>query len=1028
MRKTLLFALFLIPLLSYAQGPLYFASQPTLSPDAKQLYFCYDGGIWQVPANGGTAARVTAMTGYQSHPKMSPDGKWLAFSADEQGNQNVYVMPVEGGAIRQLTFHESNDMVSSWSADSKYIYFESNRYNGTTTYRVNLQGGTPERLFPGYFNTVTSLIENPVNGVFYFNEASEGFNYATRKRYKGANNPDIHSWDPKKKEFTPVTTYIGKDLWPSIDKQGNLFWATDEKNDEYNLATLRNGKPHILTNYKTAIHQPQVSYDGSKVAFTKDYTIHLYDVKTGTTTVPKIKVFENNRPDIAVSYSTDGNLSAIDISPDGKKMAFVSRGRLFVSDVKGLFIQSIPTDQKERVAEVAWAKDNKTIYYTRTRKGWLNLYKISADKPADEKKVYAPDQALKGLTMSHDRSMIAFVTGSDKIELLYTDNDRVEKVSDNEFWSFQTYSITFSHDDKFMAYTAMNLFERDIFVYDLKAKKVTNLTHSASVENSPAWSADGKHLYLTANRHKTSFPRGASGNLYRIRLDHNDKPYIREAYDQLFTTDTTKKVTPPIHINMEDIQRRWEQVVYSGSQSSVQILKNADKEYLLYTSNHEGAWAVYVQELKDFDQQPAKKINGLTGLSGLTYNGKNLYALQRGSLYSVDLAGASSKKVELKYNFSQNNRNEFEQMYYEVWALLAANFYDPSYHGVDWKAKQTYYAGFLPYVKSRRDLQSMINDMLGELNSSHLGFTSQGNEERKATAMRTMKTGLMFDNHSPYRVASILKGTPAHTVDQLIKPGDILAAVNGKPIDPAVNREYYFASSVNMPEITLQFKRGETAYDVTLHTSSTPYSQIFYTEWEDDCRERVNKKSNGRVAYHHMRDMGDGSLNKFYIDMHTDAVHKEALILDLRYNNGGNVHDEVLEYLSRKQHFTWKYRDKQSNTHPNVTPGNKPIVVLINERSLSDAEVTSNGIQSLGIGKLIGTETYRWIIFTSGATLVDGSYCRLPSWGCYSLDGKDMELTGVAPDIYVKNTFVDRLNGDDPQLDRAIDEILKELK
>lgn len=1028
MKKYLCLFLFLVPLCLKAQSNLYFASQPTLTPDARHIYFCYDGGIWQVPSSGGTAARVTSMAGYQLNPKVSPDGKWLAFSADEQGNNNVYVMPVEGGAIRQLTFHEANDMVSSWSADSRYIYFESNRYNGVTTYRVNIDGGTPERLFSGYFNTVTFLVENPVDGAFYFNEASEGFSSPTRKGYKGANNPDIHSWNPKKKEFKNVTTYIGKDLWPSVDKQGNLFWATDEKNGEYNLATLENGKPQILTDYKTAIHQPQVSLDGSKVVFTKDYTIHLFDVKTGTTTVPPIKVFENNRPDIAVSYGTDGNVSDIDLSPDGKKIAFVSRGRLFVSDTKGLFIQPIPTDPKERVVEVVWAKDNKTIYFTRTKKGWYNIYKISAEKPAGEKEVYAPDQAVKGLTVSNDRSMISFVTGSDKIELLYTADDRVEKISDNEFWSFQTYSMSFSLDDKFLAYTAMNLFERDIFICDLKTKKVTNLTNSATVENTPAWSSDGKYLYLTANRYSASFPRGASRSLYRIRLDYSDTPYIMKEYDQLFSTDTTKKATPPISFNLEDIQRRWERVVSSGMQSSVRVLKNGDKNYLLYGSNHEGEWAVYVQELKDFDQQPAKKITGLTSPSGWSFNGKNLYALQRGSLYSVDLAGASSKKVDLKYNFPQNNRNEFEQMFYEVWALIAANFYDPSFHGVDWNAKQTYYAQFLPHVKSRRDLRSMINDMLGELNSSHLGFSSQGNEERKETTMRTIKTGLMFDDLSPYKVSSILKETPIYTVDQKIKPGDVLTAVNGVPVDPKMNREYYFASSVTMPEITLRFKRGETSYEATLHTTSTPLSQNFYTQWEDDCRVRVEKKTNGRVAYHHMRDMGNGSLEKFFIDMSTDAVHKDALILDLRYNNGGNVHNEVLEYLNRKQHFTWQYRDKQSNTHPNVTPGNKPIVVLINERSLSDAEVTSNGIQTLGIGKLIGTETYRWIIFTSGAMLVDGSFCRLPSWGCYNLDGKDMEFAGVAPDIYVKNTFVDRLNGNDPQLDRAIEEIMKDLK
>lgn len=1030
MKKHLVLLFLLAPFFVFAQDSLFFATQPTLSPDAKQIYFCYDGGIWRVPVSGGTAARVTAMAGYQINPKVSPDGKWLAFTSDEQGNNNVYITPTAGGPIRQLTFHDATDNMSSWSADSKYIYFESNRYNNMTTYKVGIDGGTPERLFPGYFNTIVHLVENPTNGIVYFNESNESFNSPTRKGYKGDNNPDIKSWDPTKKEYKQLTTYRGKDIWPSVDNKGNLYFATDEINGEYNIAKWEDGKTKVLTSYTSGVHRPEVSRDGKKIVFAKDYIVHIYDVETGQTEVPSIKVFDNNRPDITMSYSTDGNISAFGISPDGKKLAFVSRGRLFVSDTKGLFVQSIPTEPKERVVEVNWAKDNKTLYFTRTRNGWYNLFKISAEAPATEKAVYVPDNMVKGLHMSHDRSMIAFVTGNGFLNMLYCADDRIEKLSENEFWSFQNYSMSFSPDNKFLTYTAMNLFERDVFVCDLQAKKVMNLTNSATPEHSAAWSSDGKYLYMIANRYESSFPRGASSNLFRIRLDNTDTPYTTEQYKNLFSTDTTKKtVTPKISINLEDIHRRWEQVVSKGDQSFVETIKSGDKTYLLYTSNHEGEWGLYVQELKDFDQQPAKKIKDLASLSSLSFSGKDLYALYRGNIHSVDLGGASSKKIDIKQNFPLNNRGEFEQMFNEVWALIAENFYDPTFHGIDWKVKQAYYAQFLPHLKSRRDLRSMINDMLGELNSSHLGFNSSGSEERKATSMRTMGTGIMFDNSSPYKVASILKGTPAYVVDQKVQPGDILIAVDGQKVDSAVNREYYFTSSVSEKELTLTFQRLGNPFDVTLHTMpASSLSSVFYTMWEDDCRERVTKKTSGRVAYHHMRDMGNGALNSFLIDMSTDAVHKDALILDLRYNNGGNVHDEVLEYLNRKQHFTWKYRDKQVNTHPNHTPGDKPIVVLINERSLSDAEVTSNGIKSLGIGKLIGTETYRWIIFTSGSMLVDGSFCRLPGWGCYNMNGEDMEFAGVAPDIYVKNTFPDRLNGDDPQLDRAIEEILKELK
>ncbi|GHT29784.1 tricorn protease [Bacteroidia bacterium] len=1028
--KKLFLLLLIAPFLTHAQDSLFFATQPTISPDGGTIYFCYDGGIWGVSSTGGTAARVTAMTGYQTSPKVSPDGKWLAFTSDEQGNFNVYITPVAGGNIRQLTFHEAQDYVASWSADSKYVYFESNRYNDVTTYKVSIEGGTPERLFPGYFNMIMNLVENPVDHTFYFNDNSEASNYPTRKGYKGENNPDIKSWNPERKEFKQLTTYIGKDLWPSVDKAGNLYWATDEANGEYNLAKLENGKPRILTSFPTAIQRPEVSQNGKKVVFTKDYIVHLYDVETGQTTVPPIKVFESSKPAIAYSYQTEGKITANEVSPDGKKFAFVSRGHLFVSDVKGLFIQPIPTDPKERVVEVVWAKDNKTLYYTRTRNGWYNLYKISAEKPHTELSLYTPDKMVKNLTISNDHSKIAFVTGSGSLEALTTKDDKVEKLADNEFWSFQGYNMSFSPDDKYLAYTAMNLFERDIFIYDFQSKKTTNLTNSATPENTPAWSIDGKYLYITANRTSASFPRGGRGNLFRIKLDYTDTPFTTDKYNDLFNTDTTKKTDKAINIsfNQDNLQRRWEPIESRGSQDGVLVLKSGDKNYLVYTSTHEGSAGTYVQELLDFDQKPAKKISDLTTPSSLSYSGKDLYALQGGNVYSVNLDAATAKKIDLKQSFAQNNGNEFSQMFYEVWALLAENFYDPTHHGKDWTAKRDQYARFLPHLKSRRDLRTMITDLLGELNSSHLGFTSNGDEEKKATTMKTYTTGLLFENDAPYKVASILKNSPAYTTDSKIQPGDELVAVNGQAVDKKINREYYFSSPANAPEITLTFSREGKKTDVTLHTgAASTISPALYTKWEDDCRQRVTEKTGGRVAYHHMRDMGDNSLNSFLIDMATDAVHKDALILDLRYNNGGNVHDEVLEYLSRKHHFTWKYRDYQINTHPNVVPGDKPLIVLVNERSLSDAEVTSNGIKTLGLAKIVGTETYRWIIFTSGSSLVDGSFCRLPAWGCYNLKGEDMEATGVTPDVYVKNTFVDRLTGNDPQLDKAIELILSSM-
>jgi C-terminal processing protease CtpA/Prc len=215
--------------------------------------------------------------------------------------------------------------------------------------------------------------------------------------------------------------------------------------------------------------------------------------------------------------------------------------------------------------------------------------------------------------------------------------------------------------------------------------------------------------------------------------------------------------------------------------------------------------------------------------------------------------------------------------------------------------------------------------------------------------------------------------------------------------------------------------------NIKIHPQATLFTNL-YDEWVDNNQKRVEEKGKGRIAYGYMKNMGQFELDQFVIDMTQELNKKDALIFDLRYNTGGNVHDEVLKFLSQRSYLQWKYREGQLTPQSNFSPADKPIVLLINEQSLSDAEMTSQGFKSLKLGKIVGNETYRWIIFTSGIGLVDGSNVRMPAWGCYSLDGKDLEKTGVQPDILVINSFDDKLNGRDPQLDKAIEEILKQLK
>jgi tricorn protease len=319
-----------------------------------------------------------------------------------------------------------------------------------------------------------------------------------------------------------------------------------------------------------------------------------------------------------------------------------------------------------------------------------------------------------------------------------------------------------------------------------------------------------------------------------------------------------------------------------------------------------------------------------------------------------------------------------------------------------------------------------MNDMLGELNSSHMGFSSSGKEEESQVKMVTANAGILYDSEDPLRVKRVINRSPADNIYVDVKPGDILVRVDGKPLEKESNRERYFLYPKMPDEISLTFSRNGKIVDTKVHPVSRVNS-LLYDEWIARNQERVNKETANKIGYVYLKNMGGGSLNKFIVEMTSEEVGKEGLIVDLRYNTGGNIHDDVLQFLSQKPYLNWKFREGMLSPQPHFAPSGKPIVLMINESSLSDAEMTTAGFKELGLGTVVGTETYRWIIFTSGAGLVDGSFCRLPAWGCYTLDGTDLEFSGVSPDIYVKNRFPDKVKGEDPQLMKAIEVVLEQI-
>lgn len=1023
-----------------AQDNAYFLSNPCLTPDGQTVIFSFEGDLWKTDVSNRQASRLTAMQGYETSPRVSPDGKWIAFSGRQYGNADVYIIPVNGGEIRQLTYHSSNDEVTSWSWDSKSVYFNSSRMGQVSGFKVNVDGGTAGRVFGDYFFLYDhNLVEHPSSGEIFFNDTWESISQAHRKRYKGPFNPDIQSYNSKTKQHKKYTAWEGKDFAATIDRHGGIYFISDEGNGEYNLCSLEAGKKKELTKFSSSIKTPVVNANGGKVVFEKDYQLWLYDTRSGKADKLEIAIIRNNVLPKEKDYNVKGNISAYDVSPDGRKLAFVSRGEIFVSDVEGKFIQRIERGSVERVKEIRWMSDNKTLVFTQTLEGYTNLYTIRADSAGSLKQLTSDKKNNRNLALNKKRTQGVYLCGRNEVKVIDLKTLKSKTLVTDEIWGFQNSDPGFSPNDEYVLFTAYRNFEQDVFIHSIKENKTINLTNTGITESGPIWSPDGLQVFFTSQRLKPAYPFGMqSAKVYCLPLDKEDEPYRIDKFNELFKqekNDTTKKNTAdslkPIVIDMDLIMERLEQVSPSlGAQFLQAVYKKDEKTTVLYTSNHgEGKNALWKTVIQPFEDDKTEKIAGTDNSFGfdIVEVKDKLYVLFNGNIYKLNLDGNKTEIINTSYTFRRNLAEEFDQMFYEAWAQMEENYYDEKFHGLDWKKTKTYYSRFLPFLNNRADLRTLLNDMLGELNSSHQGFSSFGTDESISLQNQTMETGIIFENGDPYKVKYVLKRSTADKRSIDVKPGDVLVRVNDETVDKKIDRDKYFTRPTRDEELQLTFNRNGKTNDVKLHPQSSLFFNL-YDQWIDNNQKRVDEKSKGKIAYGYMKNMGRGELESFIIDMTRELNDKEALIFDLRYNTGGNVHDEVLNFLSQKSYLKWKYREGKPTKQSNFSPSDKPIVLLINEQSLSDAEMTSQGFKALKLGTIIGNGTYRWIIFTSGVGLVDGSSIRMPAWGCYSLDGKDLEMSGVQPDILVVNSFEDKLNGSDPQLDRAIEEILRLLK
>ncbi|TNE70440.1 PDZ domain-containing protein [bacterium] len=1044
-----------------AQAQVY--RTPDISPDGKTIAFSYQGDIWTISANGGTANRLTIHEAYEGYPKFSPDGKNIAFSGDRFGNDDIYVIPVEGGLPKRLTFHSSPDMVSSWKG--KDIVFSTAREyrqieRPLEVYEISSKGGTESRVLDAVgFDPIYSpsgrflaFVRGDINPVF-------------REDYKGPSNREIWIYDTKNKTYSKLDLFNTNDVFPQWAGENTLLFMSSESG-MYNLYSLAldangkaSGKPNKLTSVKGhSIRYFSASGNGKHIVFTQADGMYTMSFENGKATNPvklnvSIRADERFDPTEQKTFRTGAGKLAV--SPNGKQIAFEIRGEIFVSEADKDKSRSVNvTDSPYRDTDPAWLNDSVLVFVSDRMDSNFDLYAVqSADKnEADlfktlkRKVVRITDTKVdeSNPVISNDGKRIAVQRGRGTLTVAEISSDlKLKKEKDLiDGWATPS-GVTWSPDDQWLAYSIEDLeFNEEIFIRPSDGSgKPVNVTMHPRGDYSPFWNADGSKLAFISARNNRNY------DIWFVWLKKEDYERTKTDWDEFEAPKkddkSKKKGVEPVTIDFDGIHERLVQVTSaSGDESNPIISPDGETIYFTAESTESGGNDIYSVKWDGKKLKEVTKGGQNPGGLQLDKDGKTIWFTKRGgSINKLDIKSDKTESISYVAKMTVDFKAERTQIFDEAWRTIRDGFYDPNYHGYDWDALGKKYRELAINASTNVDFAEIFNLMLGELNASHMRFTSP---ERAETQRE--QTGLLGVELDPekdgMKVVRVIPNTPADKSVSKLEMGDVITALDGQKVSTGSN--FYAMLSGKVDEKIVLSVRGKDKKEREVVIRPTgSVRQDMYQEWVNDRKALVEKYSKGRLGYIHIQGMNMPSFEVFERELTAAGYGKEGIVIDVRYNGGGFTTDYLMTVLNYKQHaYTiprgaakdlekekLKFRDYYPTGERLVFAAwTRPSIALCNEGSYSNAEIFSHAYKTLGIGTLVGQPTNGSVISTGGKGLIDGSFVRLPFRGWYTkATDQNQELGPAVPDILVENEPNWISTGNDAQLKRSVDELLKQI-
>jgi len=1107
---------------------------PDLSRD--QIVFSYGGDLWLVSRDGGVARRVTSHPGQELFGKFSPDGKWLAFTGQYDGNYNVYVMPSEGGEPRQLTFHPGGDhlnermgihnQIITWTPDSKRIVFLTRRDTYNTwfgrLYSVSLDGGMPEAL-PLDKGGLTSY--SPDGNSIAYNRIFR--NFRTWKRYTGGMAQDIWIYDLKANHIEQMPHTEWTDTFPMW--HGDTIYFDSDRGPEHRLNlfsySLSTHEIKQLTHFTDFdVNWPSLGPDA--IVFENGGYLYLFDLNTQkerklTIYLPADRTFARKH-----WTSVSKLISDFDISPDGKRAVFSARGDVFTVPAKEGSIRNLTRTSGTREKYVAWSPDGRWIAYMSDRTGEDELYLASPDGLGAEQRITTDGKMFRlPPVWSPDSRKLLFA--DKQTRLFYVDiKDRKPVLIDQGKYADLT-DYNWSPDSNWVAYSkAADNRNGIIYLYSLADKKSTAVTTSSSDSSAPYFDPEGKYLYFFSNRdfnevlgvYDLEFANPKAGRVYivTLRADEpspfpvlSDEAAVASTPDVLLQPvpnpvppgqkpqETPKKgkpspnpkpeaSTPPekpaetakeeapgtrpplkdFRIDLDGIQHRI--VALPIPPGNMQTLAAARGVIFYIVAPVQGLSgplpgetpAIHAYNLKD--RKDHVFIEGADQYA-LSFDGKKLlYGApkggpgEEGGEHSYGIVDAKvpedSKEADPKplahagdgalkldaMKMEVDPPAEWKQIFDEVWRQERDYFFEPAMNGVNWQQQHDKYAQLLPYVADRLSLTYIMGELIGELSNSHTYVGGGDYPDLDAVNVGLLGADLEPDPSSGmYRLSKIYPGenwnaalrSPLTEPGVTVKEGDYLLAVNGRPLRIPQNPDEFFVNTVNQATtLSINSKPSEQgAHNVVVRPIPSEF-RLHELNWIETNRRKVEQASGGRIGYIYLPDMGGDGLNEF-VKQYFPQIRKQGLIFDVRYNGGGFVDQIIFERLRRVLAGMASARNFEPGTIPdNVFYGHMACVT--NHYAASDGDFFSYYFKFYKLGPLIGERTWGGVRGIRGEIpLIDGGYITRPEFSLYGLDSKWLiENHGVAPDIEVDNRPDLVREGRDPQLETAIDLVMKEIQ